>query len=133
MMNGTTPRNVLGEPLQPCCTKIKTGYFRDGFCRTNEYDLGRHIICAVVTEEFLTFTKMQGNDLSTPRPEWQFPGLKPGDRWCLCALRWKEALEADVPPPVILAATDIKALKFFYLEKLKQHAAIWEDKGDKEH
>ena len=122
MINETTPKNVLGEPLQPCCTRIKAGYFRDGFCRTNEYDVGRHIVCAEVTEEFLTFTKTQGNDLSTPRPEWQFPGLKPGDRWCLCALRWKEALEAGFAPPVILAATHIKALEFVSFDDLQQYA-----------
>ena len=113
------PKNVLGEELEPCCNKIKTGYYRDGFCRTDELDYGRHVVCAEVTAEFLTYTKAQGNDLSTPRPEWQFPGLKPGDRWCLCALRWKEALEDGFAPPVILASTDIKALEYLSLEDLQ--------------
>lgn len=112
-------KNVLGEELEPCCNKIKTGYFRDGFCRTDELDYGRHVVCAEVTAEFLTYTKAQGNDLSTPRPQWQFPGLKPGDRWCLCALRWKEALEDGFAPPVILASTHIKALEYLSLEDLK--------------
>ena len=121
MVNNKTPKNILGEPLQPCCNKIKTGYFRDGFCRTNEQDFGRHVVCAKVTAEFLTYTKAQGNDLSTPHPEWQFPGLKPGDCWCLCALRWKEAKEAGYAPPIVLAATNIKALEYIVLEDLQNN------------
>ncbi len=123
MYDQTIPKNVLGEPLKPCCNKIKTGYFRDGFCRTNEQDMGRHVICAEVTEEFLTYTKAQGNDLSTPHPEWQFPGLKPGDRWCLCALRWQEALKAGCAPPVILTSTHVKALEYVSLKDLQENSA----------
>ena len=117
-------KNVLGEELEPCCNKIKTGYFRDGFCRTDELDYGRHVVCAEVTAEFLTYTKAQGNDLSTPHPEWKFPGLKPGDRWCLCALRWKEALEDGFAPPVILASTHIKALEYLTLEDLQDNSTV---------
>lgn len=123
MYDQTIPKNVLGEPLKPCCNKIKTGYFRDGFCRTNEQDMGRHVICAEVTEEFLTYTKAQGNDLSTPHPEWQFPGLKSGDRWCLCALRWQEALKAGCAPPVILTSTHVKALEYVSLKDLQENSA----------
>lgn len=121
-MNQPIKKNVLGETLQPCCFAPKTGYFRDGYCRTDNSDSGRHVICAEMTLEFLSFTKKEGNDLSTPRPEFDFPGLKPGDRWCLCALRWKESWEAGVAPPVILESCEQTALKVVPLEILQQHA-----------
>jgi uncharacterized protein (DUF2237 family) len=115
-------KNVLGEDLEPCCANPATGFHRDGSCRTGPGDLGVHVICAEMTAEFLAFTRAQGNDLSTPVPEHDFPGLAPGDRWCLCALRWQEALEAGLAPPVILAATHIAALEFVDLADLKAHA-----------
>ena len=110
--------NVLGTPLQACCTDPMTGYYRDGVCNTGPTDTGRHVVCAVMTEEFLTFTKSRGNDLSTPRPEYQFPGLKPGDGWCLCALRWKEAYEAGIVVPVRLESTHEHALEYVDFEDL---------------
>ena len=115
-------KNVFGGKLETCCTSPMTGFYRDGCCRTGPQDLGLHVICAEVTEEFLQFSKARGNDLSTPNPEYDFPGLKSGDRWCLCALRWKEALDAGVAPPVILAATHELALEVVSLEDLKRHA-----------
>lgn len=115
-------KNVLGEPLKPCCHAPKAGYFRDGFCRTNQTDRGHHVICAEMTDRFLYFTQMQGNDLSTARPELDFPGLLPGDRWCLCASRWKEAWEAGCAPQVILDACDESALKIVSLEVLKANS-----------
>ena len=113
--------NVLNEPLVPCCQSPMTGFFRDGYCRTNEQDFGRHVICAQMTEEFLAFTKKQGNDLSTPVPDYGFPGLQPGDRWCLCAVRWKEALKNNCAPPVILEACEIMALSVVSIEELRKH------------
>jgi uncharacterized protein (DUF2237 family) len=115
-------KNVFGGKLEMCSTSPMTGFYRDGCCRTGPQDLGLHVICAEVTEEFLQFSKARGNDLSSPNPEYDFPGLKPGDRWCLCALRWKEALDAGVAPPVILAATHESALKVVSLEELKKRA-----------
>ncbi len=115
-------RNVLGEEMEDCGTSPMTGFFRDGCCRTGPDDQGLHILCAEMTEEFLTFSKMAGNDLSTPMPEYHFPGLEPGDRWCLCVLRWKEALEAGMAPPVVLAATHVSTLEFVDLDDLKAHA-----------
>ena len=115
-------RNVLGEPLQICCTSPLTGYYRDGKCSTGAGDYGAHVVCAQVTAEFLSYTRSQGNDLSTPVPEFAFPGLKPGDRWCLCAARWKEALDDGVAPPVVLASTHASALEYVSLDELKQHA-----------
>lgn len=115
-------KNVLGTNLQSCCTSPMTGFYRDGKCTTGLGDLGVHVVCAEMTEDFLQFSKSRGNDLSTPRPELGFPGLKPGDRWCLCVTRWREALEADVAPPVILAATHMAALEFVDLEDLRSHA-----------
>ncbi len=106
-----TIQNVLGTTLQSCSTDPMTGFFRDGCCKTGPNDTGSHTVCAVMTAAFLAFTRAQGNDLSTPRPEYRFPGLKPGDRWCLCALRWREAHEAGVAPPVVLEATHAKALE----------------------
>lgn len=98
-----------------------TGFYRDGVCNTGPDDFGTHVVCAEMTAEFLSFTKSKGNDLSTPRPEYRFPGLKPGDGWCLCALRWREAYEAGVAPPVRLASTHGKALEFVDLKVLKAH------------
>jgi hypothetical protein len=120
-MNDDKAKNVLGDELALCGLSPKTGFYRDGYCRTGAHDAGRHVVAAMVTEEFLAFTKSRGNDLSTPRPEYDFPGLKPGDRWCLCALRWKEAEEAGAAPPVDLAATHEKALEFIPLETLKRY------------
>lgn len=114
--------NVLGENLQICCTDPMTGFYRDGTCNTGPNDFGSHVVCAEMTEEFLTYTKAQGNDLSTPVPMYQFPGLKPGDRWCLCVTRWKEAYEAGVAPNVVLEATHEAALTVVSLESLKEHA-----------
>ncbi len=114
--------NVLGGKLATCCTSPMTGYYRDGSCNTGGGDFGAHVICAQVTEEFLTFSKARGNDLSTPVPAFNFPGLKPGDRWCLCASRWKEALDAGMAPPVVLASTHASALEYVSLDELKQHA-----------
>lgn len=118
----TMHTNVFGEKLIPCCYEPMTGYFRDGFCRTDDFDRGRHVVCAVMTEEFLEFTKAMGNDLSTPRPEYRFPGLKPGDKWCLCALRWKEAHEHGKAPLVVLEACAEEALKYVELSTLVKYA-----------
>ncbi|GLC36798.1 hypothetical protein PLESTB_000781900 [Pleodorina starrii] len=123
------PRNVLGGPLQCCCTSPRTGYYRDGYCRTDASDVGRHVICAQVTQEFLEFTRSRGNDLMTPAPWYNFPGLKHGDKWCLCAVRWREALEEGKAPPVFLRCTNVKALEYVTLEDLKRHAADLEDAG----
>jgi hypothetical protein len=126
MADGTA-LNVLGTPLQACSFDPLTGYFRDGCCQTDEHDRGLHVVCARVTADFLAFSMAQGNDLSTPRPEWRFAGLQPGDRWCLCALRWKDAFEAGVAPPVVLEATHSRALDVLPLEALRAHA--WKPKG----
>ncbi len=115
-------RNVLGEPLVVCCDDPLTGWYRDGRCRTDVSDVGRHVVCAEMTEELLRYTSSRGNDLTTPRPELGFPGLRPGDRWCLCAARWAEALEAGCAPPVVLAATEESALEVVALGQLKAHA-----------
>ena len=115
-------KNVLGTDLQLCCSNPMTGYYRDGYCRTGGQDFGVHVVCAQVTAEFLSFTQQQGNDLSTPIPAYDFPGLKPGDRWCLCASRWQEAKAAGVAPPVVLEATHIRALEVVSLDELKQYA-----------
>ena len=115
-------KNILGTKLQSCCTDPMTGFFRDGYCKTNMMDQGTHVVCAIVTDEFLKFTKSRGNDLTTPRPEHRFPGLKAGDGWCLCALRWKEAYEAGVAPPIKAESTHEKALNYISkstLEKFK--------------
>ncbi len=113
--------NVLGEPLQSCCVDPLTGFYRDGFCLTDAHDAGRHVICAIMTEEFLTFTKSRGNDLSTARPEYNFSGLKAGDGWCVCAYRWREAMEENVAPPVKLDACHARALDYVSLDDLKRH------------
>lgn len=115
-------KNVLGGDLKSCCTDPMTGYFRDGFCRTDATDTGRHIVCAKVTDEFLAYSKSQGNDLITPVPEYRFPGLKAGDRWCVCVLRWKEALDEGVAPPLYLGSTHVNVLKHVHLEDLMPHA-----------
>ncbi|MBD2195046.1 MULTISPECIES: DUF2237 family protein [Calothrix] len=115
-------KNVLGTTLESCCTAPMTGYYRDGFCNTGGQDFGMHVVCAQMTAEFLQFTKSRGNDLSTPVPEYNFPGLREGDRWCLCAARWQEALEAGFAPPVVLEATHARALEVCNLEDLKKYA-----------
>jgi uncharacterized protein (DUF2237 family) len=115
-------KNVLGTDLQLCCTSPMTGFYRDGFCSTGGQDIGMHVVCAQVTAEFLEFTKSRGNDLSTPMPQYNFPGLRPGDRWCLCAARWQEALEVGVAPPVVLESTHARALEVCSLEDLKKYA-----------
>ncbi|MCC5617442.1 DUF2237 domain-containing protein [Nostoc sp. CHAB 5836] len=117
----TEAKNVVGGNLEVCCTSPVTGFYRDGFCRTGGQDFGSHVVCAEMTLEFLEFTKSRGNDLSTPVPDFNFPGLKPGDRWCLCASRWEEALDAGVAPPVILSATHARALEVVSLDELKKH------------
>jgi uncharacterized protein (DUF2237 family) len=114
------PRNVLGGPLEPCCFAPRTGYFRDGFCRTDAHDHGSHTVCAEMTEEFLEFTRSRGNDLSTPHPAFGFPGLRPGDRWCLCASRWREAYEAGCAPSVVLEACHERALTIVSIEALQE-------------
>jgi uncharacterized protein (DUF2237 family) len=114
--------NVLGEPLALCSEQPLTGFFRDGCCNTAKEDLGLHAVCTRVTAEFLEFSRSRGNDLSTPHPEFGFPGLKPGDQWCLCAARWQEALEAGAPPRVVLQATHAAALRVVKLADLKKHA-----------
>lgn len=114
-------KNVLGTELVPCSYDPLTGYLRDGCCKTTETDHGSHLICARVTQEFLVFSLQKGNDLMTPRPEYRFTGLSVGDRWCLCANRWKEALAAGVAPPVVLECTHEKALEFVSLDDLQAH------------
>ncbi len=116
-----TEKNVLGEPLTPCSQSPKTGFYRDGSCSTGPDDHGTHVVCATMTQAFLDFTVSRGNDLVTPRPEYRFPGLKAGDRWCLCATRWREALQAGVAPPVRLSCTQARALDFVTLEDLKRN------------
>jgi uncharacterized protein (DUF2237 family) len=118
----SSARNVLGGPLAPCCEDPATGFYRDGYCHTGPQDVGLHTVCTRVTAEFLEFSMLHGNDLSTPRPEFEFDGLRPGDRWCLCVARWREAFEAGAAPPVILAATHEKALAVVSLEQLTRHA-----------
>ena len=117
--------NVLGTELQPCCKDPATGYFRDGYCRTTSQDTGTHIVCAIMTTEFLDYTKSKGNDLSTPIPQWQFPGLVVGSIWCLCISRWLEAEKKGVAPPVVLESTFQKALNYTSLELLKRYEAIF--------
>lgn len=115
------PRNVLGTFLQPCSLDPLTGWHRDGCCRTGAGDEGVHVVCVRVSAEFLAFSRSRGNDLGTPRPEYGFPGLKPGDQWCLCAARWQEAFEAGAAPDVVLEATHESALEFSDLDHLKLH------------
>ena len=115
-------KNVLGGPLETCSLTPRTGFLRTGCCETSPEDLGSHTVCAVMSAEFLAFSKSQGNDLSTPRPEFGFPGLKPGDRWCVCAPRWQEAFMAGKAPGVVLRATEANAVRFCELADLKRHA-----------
>jgi uncharacterized protein (DUF2237 family) len=115
-------KNVFGEELETCSTSPMTGFYRDGCCGTGPEDIGMHVVCTEVTEEFLEFSKSRGNDLSTPNPEFGFPGLKPGDRWCVCALRWKEAMDNGYASPVVLASTNESVLEVISLEDLKRHA-----------
>lgn len=114
--------NVIGGELEPCGTDPITGFYRDGCCTTGPEDLGSHTVCAVMTTQFLEHQRAVGNDLSTPIPAYQFPGLEPGDRWCVVAARWLEAYEAGVAPPVVLAATDAGALDLIPLDALREHA-----------
>jgi uncharacterized protein (DUF2237 family) len=115
-------RNILGGELQPCSMDPLTGYFRDGCCNTGSGDTGVHTVCVVVSEEFLEFSRARGNDLVTPQPQFGFPGLRAGDRWCLCAARWQEALEAGLAPDVVLEATHIASLEWVSLDDLCAHA-----------
>ena len=115
--------NVLGEPLQLCSSDPVTGFYRTGCCESGADDEGMHTVCVVMTEEFLAFSQAAGNDLSTPHPEWGFPGLKPGDQWCLCAPRWQEAFEHDCAPGVVLGATHQRTLEVVALADLMSHAA----------
>ena len=115
-------KNIFGDPIIECSKSPLTGYFRNGCCDTDESDVGMHTVCVVATEEFLAFSKKIGNDLSTPIPEWNFEGVKPGDRWCLCALRWKEANENGVAPKVVLEATNEKTLDVIPIGNLIKHA-----------
>ena len=115
-------RNILGEDLKSCCKFPMTGFYRDGYCRTDVEDIGKHTVCIQATEDFLAFSKAAGNDLSTPQPEMDFPGLIPGDQWCLCALRWQEAFEAGAAPKVILSATEESTLEVASLAELKECA-----------
>jgi uncharacterized protein (DUF2237 family) len=123
-------RNVLGGDLEPCGTDPVTGFYRDGTCTVGPHDVGLHAICAVMTREFLEHQRSVGNDLLTPRPEWSFPGLQPGDRWCVVAARWRQAYEAGVAAPVVLAATSERALEVVPLEVLRAHSVdVPEDPG----
>ena len=117
-------KNVLGAELVPCSYDPLTGYFRDGCCKTDATDRGSHLVCARMSQAFLTFSMAQGNDLVTARPEYRFQGLKPGDRWCVCANRWREALEAGVAPPVVLESTHSSTLAFVTLEQLEKHRHV---------
>ena len=114
-------KNVLGTDLEICNENPMTGFFRDGCCNTNEMDVGSHTVCVIVTKEFLEFSKSKGNDLTTPRPEYDFPGLNPGDGWCLCAARWLEAADEGCAPRVKLLSTNEKALEIIEIEKLKKY------------
>jgi uncharacterized protein len=121
--NEETPqRNVFGEPLAVCSNAPLTGFFRDGCCNTSVEDVGSHTVCSIMTDDFLAFSKAAGNDLSTPHPEYGFPGLKAGDRWCLCAGRWRQAFDAGAAPRVVLAATHERALEIIPLKDLKRFA-----------
>ncbi len=117
-----TAKNVIGSELQACSLTPPTGFYRDGCCNTGATDSGLHLVCAEMTAEFLDFSRQRGNDLMTPNPLMNFPGLKPGDRWCLCVQRWQEALRAGLAPPIVLTATHISALEFVSLEELEAHA-----------
>ena len=120
--DGTKAKNVFGEPLQKCSTNPLTGFYRNGYCSTGPSDHGTHVVCASVTNDFLEHSKQVGNDLSTPNEKYSFPGLKPGDGWCLCALRWRAAVEAGLAPKLNLNASEISALDFVSMETLKKYA-----------
>ncbi len=122
MPDATNERNVLGGPLEPCGTDPMTGFYRDGNCSCGDEDLGLHAVCAVVTEEFLAHQMAVGNDLSTPMPAYGFPGLKPGDRWCVVAVRWLQAYHDGTAAPVVLASTNERALEVIPLSVLREHA-----------
>ena len=115
-------QNVFGEPLKSCCTNPLTGFYRDGFCHTDPTDRGMHTVCVQITWDFLEYSKIRGNDLSTPKPEFNFPGLKEGDHWCLCASRWLEAYRAGVAPKVNLSGTNVETLAIVPLHILKEHS-----------
>ena len=121
-MDEESPKNVLGEPLELCSLTPRTGFTRTGACETGPEDIGSHTVCTQVTDEFLAFSRARGNDLSTPAPQFGFPGLKPGDRWCLCAARWQEAYDAGQAPRVVLTATHARALEVIPLETLKAYS-----------
>mgnify|MGYP003686950497 CR=1 FL=1 len=123
-MNENTAQsvNIFGQNLALCCSSPKTGFFRDGFCNTGSSDIGTHVVCAKMTQDFLEFSKSRGNDLSTPNEMYSFPGLLPGDKWCLCVLRWKEAYDAGKAPKVYLEGTHDKALDYVTMEQLIEHA-----------
>jgi len=116
-----TAKNILGGALQLCCTNPITGYFRDGYCNTNQSDVGTHVVCAIVTDDFLQYSLSRGNDLITPRPEYQFPGLKAGDGWCLCVMRWLEAHDAGCAPPIKAESTHEKALDYVSIHILQDY------------
>jgi len=120
-------KNIFGEELKPCSNKPLTGYYRDGCCNSGNDDAGAHTVCIVASSEFLEFSTSVGNDLSTPRPEWNFPGVKPGESWCLCASRWVEAWKAGVAPLIVLEATHEKTLEYFPLKELVKYAYITKD------
>lgn len=120
-MKETEDINVLGTPLKLCCNSPVTGFYRNGFCQTGKQDIGSHVACAIVTKEFLEFSKSRGNDLTTPNPAYDFPGLNPGDKWCLCASRWTEALEAGLAPALDLEATHEKMREYAEIEVLKKY------------
>jgi uncharacterized protein len=122
-MANVASKNIFGTTLEICSVNPMTGYFRDGYCNTGANDTGTHVVAALITQEFLDFTKSRGNDLQTPIPEYDFPGLKPGDAWCLCATRWLEAEREGVAPPINLKATHAKALEFIELETLKKYGS----------
>ncbi len=119
----TTAKNVLGSPLEACCIDPLTGFYRDGYCNTGTSDIGTHVVCALITTEFLEYTKSKGNDLSSPNPYWRFPGLKAGDKWCLCVRRWLEAVQVGKAPKILLESTHEKALEYVSKELLLTHAA----------
>lgn len=119
--NDNKPENVLGKDLKPCCLDPITGFYRDGFCRTDVNDFGVHTICVIVSDEFLEFSQKQGNDLITPNLEFDFPGLKEGDKWCLCISRWVEALKHEVAPPVVLESSHKRCLEYVPLNVLKEY------------
>ena len=114
--------NIFNKPLESCCTEPATGYFRDGFCRTASDDVGTHTVCAIVTQDFLDYSAARGNDLMTPIPQWNFPGLQPGDKWCLCISRWLQAEKVGKAPFILLEATHIKSLQYTSMEMLQKYA-----------